>query len=493
MKSINKHFPICKYFWFVFLVCLVNNPIQSQTLSQKQMQDDLSFLQGHIHQYFFPLALLEQRTGVNVDNEFKKLNDEITPTTSIEDFTHIIRQGLNILNDAHSQIIPGSSLVNYVSPDYYLSSIGNVSLSDTTNADYYYRLLNKSMNGKVQINIMTKFMNGEYYNIRPFRYNSIRINGGEKISSIDGLSMNQFVGDNSAKMYYLFWDPISQKYYSRLFTMALPLLNIEKFTLNMGDKDIALSLDTTVETLQERHSQSNYGNVMLIDNNILYLRMPAMSDREWYISELLRIYTPNVEKIIFDIRGNSGGYDGVWIDLLRKIIDKPLEYKYHVGMNHNPAIENSILSSFSELKMIRKGDKTEMYRQTVQLPDSNSVHFKGKMYVLQDEFTYSAAAALASVAWQSENMEVVGAPSAMIGGYTLPAIAFKLPNSEIVFTLAFTADLAGGEKNPYMDKVEVEILENDINAYVDKILNYDCYSEEYLLNKDKLIKYVREN
>jgi len=492
MKSINKHLPICKYFWFVFLICLVNSPIQSQTFSQKQMQDDLSFLQEYIHQYFFPLALLEQRTGINVDNEFKKLSDEITSTTSIEDFTQIVRQGLNILNDAHSQIIPGFSLVDSVSPDYYLSSIGNVSLADTTNADYYYRLLNQ-MSGKVKINIMTKYMNGEYYNIRPFMYNGIRIDAGEKIDSINGIPMNQFVGDNSTKMYYLCWDPSSQKYYSRSFPMALPLLGIDKFTLNIGGNQITLSLDTTVETLQERHSQTNYGNMMLIDNNILYIRMPAMSDREWYISELLRMYTPNIEKIIFDVRGNSGGYDGVWIDLLRKIIDKPLEYKYHVGMNHNQDIENSILSSFSELKMIRKEDKTGMYRQTLHFPDSNSVHFNGKMYVLQDEFTYSAAAALASVALQNENMEVVGTPSAMIGGYTLPAIAFKLPNSGIVFTLAFSADLTGGEKNPYMDKVEVEILENDIDVFVDKMLNYDYYSEEYLLNKDKLIKYVREN
>lgn len=119
MKLINKRFPICKYLGLIFFVCIVNNPIQSQTLSQKQMQDDLHFLQAHIHQYFFPLGLLEQRTGVNVDNEFRKLNDEIIPATSIEDFVQIIRQGLNILNDAHSQIIPGSSLVNYVSPDYY--------------------------------------------------------------------------------------------------------------------------------------------------------------------------------------------------------------------------------------------------------------------------------------------------------------------------------------------------------------------------------------
>lgn len=37
---------------------------------------------------------------------------------------------------------------------------------------------------------------------------------------------------------------------------------------------------------------------------------------------------------------------------------------------------------------------------------------------------------------------------------------------------------------PHMDKVEVEISEEDINIFADKILNYDCYSKEYLSTKD---------
>jgi len=116
----------------------------------------------------------------------------------------------------------------------------------------------------------------------------------------------------------------------------------------------------------------------------------------------------------------------------------------------------------------------------------------GKIYVFQDEYSYSAATALSSIAWQNDNIELVGARSSLIGGYTLPAIAFKLPNSGIVFTLAISADLTGGKNNPYMDKVKVEIPE-DIDTYIDKIMNFDQYSDEYLLNRDVLVKYVREN
>ena len=168
---------MCKYLNIIFLLCLVSNPIQSQTLTKKQMQDDLLFLQGHIHQYFSPLPLLEERTGINVDKEFKKLYGEITATTSIEEFTQIIRQGLNMLYDGHSQIIPGYSLKNYASSEYFLSTIGNVTLADTTNADHFYRLTTEYVNSRVKINLLTKYMKGDYYNILPFTYNEIPVGG----------------------------------------------------------------------------------------------------------------------------------------------------------------------------------------------------------------------------------------------------------------------------------------------------------------------------
>jgi hypothetical protein len=489
MKTLNKLFAI-----IIGLICIVN-ATQSQTLSKEQMESDLRFLQEHVHKYFYPLSLLERRTGINVDDEYKKLHAEITQTTSIEEFTHIIRQGLNMLMDGHSQIIPKAALYGYIHPDYYLSSIGNASLSDTLNADYYYSIITDSIQPKVKTGLRARFMNGDYYNARPFiSNNGIPILAGEKISAINGIPMNQFIEDNYLKMYYMYWDPISKKKFSTLFTLVFPLLNIEKYSLTIGDKDIELETGKTVEGLQREHPTSSFSrNVILIDSTILYIRMPQMYDSEWYINELLRIYTPNVEKIVIDVRDNSGGSDGVWAELLRKIIDKPLTYTYHVGINHNETIEKALLSTFSDFKMTRKGDKTEIFNETVEVPDSNSIHFKGKIYVLQNEWSYSAATALSSVAMQNENMVVVGAPSILIGGYTLPAIAFKLPNSGLAFTLAFSADISGGENNPYMDKVEVEILENDIQAYTDKILNYDCYSKDYLSTKDELIKYVKSH
>ncbi|GHT32037.1 hypothetical protein FACS189434_02940 [Bacteroidia bacterium] len=458
------------------------------------MLEDVDFLQDYIHKYFFQLALLEQRTGINIDEEFNQLKQKINSTTSTAEFAQIIRQGLDMLNDAgHTRIVPKQQVEEYLHSLNYLLPIANISLSDTTNAMFYYSLITDSLQSRMKTGIRTKYMNGEYFNARPFTYNDILINSGEKITAINGIPINKFINDHLFEMYDLRWEPIDKKWYSLLFTKALPLLGMEQYTLTIGDKDVKLDCSKTVDNLQREHRQSTYTpKVLLIDNDILYIRMPMMYYGDWYINELLQAYTPEVKKIIIDVRDNFGGNDGVWIDLLKKIIDEPITYNYRVGMNHNDGLENILLSSFKDLKKDRKKDRTEIFTETTLYPDSNSVHFKGKIYVFQNEFTYSAASALSSVAWQNENLILVGMPSAFISGYTLPALMFKLPHSEIVFSLAFSADMTGGNENPYMDKVEVLIKEN-IDEFLDKTLNNDAYSEEYLVNKDPLVKYVKEN
>lgn len=217
--------------------------------------------------------------------------------------------------------------------------------------------------------------------------------------------------------------------------------------------------------------------------------MPMMMNIDWYREEFLKKYTADVKKIVIDIRDNGGGDDSVWQDLLKIIIDKPLTYRYNVQIPDNDALINSV-RDFGDIH--RKNNNVYVESNRIIEPDSNSINYEGKIYILQNKYTFSAAAALSSVAWQNPNMILVGEPTVTISGYTFPAIMFKLPNSKIVFNLAFSSDAVGGNSNPYMDKVEVEILEEtNINEYLNKVMNYDCFSVDYIMNKDKLITYVK--
>jgi len=459
-----------------------------QILTKVQMDEDLNFLESKINQYYTPLSLLEKRTGISVVKEFESLRGGIVKEQPIGNFVELVRQGLNILNDPHSQIVRKDQIKWYV-PNSYLSSVGNVSLTDTLSADYFHSLISDSIFSKIKCQILLKYINGNYYNIRPFKYDSLIVDSGEHVTAIDGIPINDFVKKYRNFLLFTSWDPILKQWFCESFKVSLPLIGKTQFTLTIGGKDLKLDCGKQLNILSREFTKNYSPQIYLIDNDILYIRMPMMMNIDWYREEFLKKYTADVKKIVIDIRDNGGGDDSVWQDFLKIIIYKPLTYRYNVQIPDNDALINSV-RDFGDIH--RKNNNVYVESNRIIEPDSNSVNYEGKIYILQNKYTFSAAAALSSVAWQNPNMILVGEPTVTISGYTFPAIMFKLPNSKIVFNLAFSSDTVGGNSNPYMDKVEVEILEDtNINEYINKVMNYDCFSVDYIMNKDKLITYVK--
>ncbi|MPM16743.1 hypothetical protein SDC9_63124 [bioreactor metagenome] len=482
MLMINKVF-------FILVICLCHiSMIYCQTLTKDQMLEDLNFMESKIKQYYIPLPLLENRTGVCFVEEFNFLKSKITKDEPIENFVELVRQGLNIINDPHSQIVRKDQIKWYV-PNSYLSAVGNVTLKDTISADYFHSLVSDTIYSKIKCQILVKYINGSYYNVRPFGYENLIVDSGEQITAIDGVPMNDFVNKYRNMMLFTSWDPILKQWFCESFKVSLPLIGKTQFTLTVGGKDLKLDCGKPLTILSREFTKSYSPQVYLIDNNILYIRMPMMMNVDWYREELLKKYTPDVKKIIIDIRDNGGGDDSVWQDLLKVIINKPLTYQYKVQIPNNDTLIHCV-HSFGDIRRI--GNNVYVESDRVIEPDSNSINYDGKIYILQNKYTFSAAAALSSVAWQNPDLILVGEPTVTISGYTFPAIMFKLPNSQVVFNLAFSCDAVGGSSNPFMDKVEVQIAEDaDIKGYVDKIMNYDYYGLDYIMNKDKLIKYIK--
>ncbi len=474
---------------FIFFSLSTSLFSQNRTLSKHEMSQDLDSLYTIVTKYCSFLPLLEERTNISVKEEFDLLRKELPTTETTFDFTNLVRRHLNILNDGHTTLTNKSS-VKWFTEESYLKSVSNITLLDTLYADYYHTIISDSIFPLIKSGLRTKYIDGKYYNVRPFYYNGIKINSGEEIKSINKVSINKFVSNYYDQMFFLMWDTNNRQWYSDYFTLSLPFLKQDIYTLRVGNKDILINSNNTLINLEkEKYSLHSAPQVSIIDNNILYIYMPMMMDKERYINEIIKKYNGNIDNIIFDLRGNGGGDDSVWSSILSMIIKEPLSYDYKVGMINDKILEKAI-SNFGEISI--QNDHMTVYKNRTIHPHRNSINFTGPIFIIQDKYTFSAASAFVSCALQNEpRFTIIGERSSLISGYTFPPIVFKLSNSGIAFKLGFSFDKTGGVTNRYMDKVDVEIKEN-ITDYIEKLYEYDSHSMWYLENKDKCISYVKE-
>ncbi len=457
--------------------------LQGQNLTNNKMAADFDQFVGIVDNYFRAKDVVEQRTQTNITDELKRLKDECNFISTDVEFADLIRKSLNILCDKHAAIANANLVKMYVSQFSEIANFGDITLTDTLNADYYYDSTYSGVMLKMKCGIRAKYIDGEYYNIRPFVYNGNIVASGEIISAFNGIPVSEFVAQNRYKLYNLSWDEKNSEWYSELFWLNKEVITNNKFSLTIGEKEVALDSRKTVDITEKFKQFSSTPIVTAFNIDILYIRLPVMSNSQWYIEQITKQFNSDIKKIIIDIRGNRGGQDKVWHEILSTLICDTVSVKTDISINDNEATKK-ILPLF-------KLDSFQIVNTAEIFPGPQSISFDGTIYIFQDSDTYSAASSLSSLAFQMENVVLVGQPLSHIGGRGLTPLIFRLNNSGIIFRMPFTLDLSGSKVNPYMNKVEIEINQN-AEEYLD-MLHENQYEIGYIENKDKMVEFVRKH
>ncbi len=197
---------------------------------------------------------------------------------------------------------------------------------------------------------------------------------------------------------------------------------------------------------------------ILIEDKVAYIKLKSMSiDKSFHDRLKMLDFLPeinNYEKLIIDIRGNTGGFDDFWMTLVSGLTDKPLvsnylsfyrgEYRdlfsgYKVdGSKRIEELDEKILEKLPpEIKTnfdyynthkisIEPLDPSNFYYL-----DYHSINFKGDIYLLVDKSVFSSAEVFASFCKDAGFATLIGEPT---GGdrvfEIIPLIA--LPNSGLV-------------------------------------------------------------
>lgn len=230
----------------------------------------------------------------------------------------------------------------------------------------------------------------------------------------------------------------------------------------------------------------------IIKDKLAYIRISSLigmeyinQDRDIVINYLNEI--KDYPFLIIDIRGNGGGDSRYWQNfLLPEILDKKYETKKYLliksGELNKKIFEQMYFSkdvktfldksTFSrDVKDILKDFDGYLAFDSIIEPSEDSIHYKGKIYLLVDNGVYSSAEMLASFCKETKLATLVGSRTGGDGiGFDPMQVA--LPNTAFVLrfsnNMGLTESGSINELDQTMPDIIVQESEEDKTGYLEK-------------------------
>jgi C-terminal processing protease CtpA/Prc len=225
------------------------------------------------------------------------------------------------------------------------------------------------------------------------------------------------------------------------------------------------------------------------DKSLAYIKIKAMNKNTQYTDQIeIKKFLESIKDyngLIIDIRDNGGGYESYWTyNFVEPLTNKNLSVDYITAFKDSeyikPFMESSLILDFklkpvSELpdnnkfpKELKK-DFSKFVINNKTVSPEYPVNFKGKIYLLVNEGTFSAAESFASFSKATKWATLVGTPTGGDGVGQGPIYA-SLPNTGLVirfpYTLGLNPDGTANEETHSQPDIYCEQSYNDFINYV---------------------------
>lgn len=228
--------------------------------------------------------------------------------------------------------------------------------------------------------------------------------------------------------------------------------------------------------------QSSY-TFNLIDGNIGYLEYNSCQNpvkfRAFLEETFQKIDEEKIDKLIIDIRKNTGGNSELNDDLLCYITKQPYRQMsgryWKVSEQVKRQIEkNGLWKDFVDSAFIHQylgrlpGDKLFTNEEEMVIPRAVDYFYDGKVCLLVGPQTFSSANMLADACKTFNIMPIFGQPTGEMVNDFGELVSFKLSDSGVYLNIATTYDI-GAENNPNNHQVIIPNIITD-HAFKDAIL-----------------------
>ena len=503
---------LCILFGTGSLFAQDENPVPAK-LSQKKMYADFDQLFSILQDCNPQLTIRKAVTGIDQLQHIQSLRPAIDTITNIDNFYELLRTALNYTLDINTK---ESHTFN---PQY-----DNLKKIDTVYMDYQRDNsmplpLPKVLMGNPICIKHDYFLPGiyQFINSAPGEKDTVELHYS-KIISYNGIPFKSYVQDNLIKSPAAGtrWDYDNKEYYSLSATIPLSgILIVEDkgkmMSLNLYHKYRVITNQVDGYSVKPEIPWGNqYKNKVLYleKDQILYIYFENMVDPQNEIPQKIKEIGKGkeIKKVIIDVRGNRGGSDYVWHNTLKAIVAHTLVYNPILAFKNTPLLKKTHQHSnaFFNIKKLNvevfdwlPGESflTTNFKPQFLEPDDNSLNYKGKIFILQDEKVYSAAHSLTSYARHITQLVSVGEPCGFLAGFGLNPVLFQLKNSKFTFRMETTVDVSHVSEviDVYQDFPEVRIhipIHKKLEYIQDQ--GYDRQCETYLYKYDHLFQKVLE-
>lgn len=477
-------------------------------LTEKQMLEDIDSLQSDIDKAGIHSTLNEHLKKIDLKSFFEEYRKTINSNTTPEEFAIIVDEILNLVQDGHANLILKEQSIKNAQ-----KFIERQKLKFDSTAYAYAKAYNKLFEKRnTEFELPIKYINGKYLVYVPFQYDEAVFRSGFELIECNGKPIQEILPSLISQVSPLRWDIENEIYYKDNFYKAPKFIRTGK--INLGFKDGSgnvirkdFKFNERIDFLEEAQRKVGYftqeeEKVLYFDKEeILYLRIPRMDRNKvsFYTDKIDSLYNSNtkISKVVLDIRGNGGGSDKCYTNILKHIISEPIKEPFKVAFP-----KNAFISSYFGFK---PGDVSVeespllgdlpfyIYEKNQEIkPDSTSINYNDKIFILQDEFIYSAAGNLSALAKSNSNIITIGNRTGLCGGKQTSPVYFSLPNSKLIYRLEPMLD--------FSNVIEVEdLFHNEVSHYIPNTLEdykrrifnkNDIYSVEFLREHDPLFKMV---
>jgi len=445
--------------------------IKPEQLTQKQKIEDFKYFYQLIRDSYPFVEAIEKEKGLDnfyeLEDHYHKL---IKKSKNNKEFINIIAEMLQRLEQgtAHCDIIaPGKKLTEYELWSDCL--VYNVSKKGFYLKKYWWDLLDLKSK-RFHSNLQTIYEDGKYVVNSPYETDDIIILEGSIIESINGIPVDKYI-KSLQNILWLRFDIHKQKLYS----------HHSPFLAN-PDKDKSyweVTLKFPDNTLQQVNLKKFKGyqpppgvkypkeNVTCVELNKKtgYIRVNAFIFKEVRKADFKKIECffqqskGKYKTLIIDIRGNLGGAPAYWEKIfIERLIKEPRQHKqysivkkkvfdklnfynklfahkYREEINYGK-LEKVEMDEFPyELPEYINPEQYYLLKNTKKYTPKNSFPFEGKIYMLIDHDTFSAAEDFSKAAKELKFAKLVGANTIGGAAVSFAPWVFELPNSHIMMNI----------------------------------------------------------